>query len=231
MDIYHIYKITHWPTNRCYIGVSLDPRRRFKQHQQKKNGSLINEVFQQFPIEEFVFEILCCTLDRHHAYWELEPIFIKDHQAHISQGGFNRTYGGGYAGPKLFNETHREKLKLAQTGKRLSEQTRQKMSQASKGKPRPWAAKHITEWNKKFGSATRKGKPSKRKGRKFGHISGPCLYHIQTPIGILTTNNLVKFAEEHGIHRVTLYKTKFGKAKKGFQILSVLRNAENDNLS
>jgi hypothetical protein len=62
-----------------------------------------------------------------------------------------KTYIKGHSTKgKVRSDIHRERLRIAQTGKKLSEETRKKISLATKGSNNPMYGKHHTERVKQF---------------------------------------------------------------------------------
>lgn len=88
-----IYKITNITNNKCYIGQSSDPQRRWKKHlylsKSKGKKSLIQEKIKEIGKENFIFEILGWFED----YNEKEKYYIKYYNSYYPNG-YNLTYGG-----------------------------------------------------------------------------------------------------------------------------------------
>lgn len=87
----YIYKITNKINNKIYIGQSINPEERFKQHCEKreKYKSLINQAIQKYGKENFEFEILGLYKD----YNEKEIYFI-DYYNSKAPNGYNIANGG-----------------------------------------------------------------------------------------------------------------------------------------
>lgn len=89
-----IYKITNKLNGKIYIGQSINPFNRFKQHCYNKQGSsyksLINEAINKYGKENFLFEILELDIEN---YNEREKYWIKYFNC-LSPNGYNLTEGG-----------------------------------------------------------------------------------------------------------------------------------------
>ena len=123
----NIYKITEIDTGKCYIGQTVQLQRRWKYHQKSK------------PIDKFSYEVLMeCDLEQAN-FWEIA--WITSLQS--IEKGFNKTLGGTSVNSiiktEILEET-RNKISEAMMcnknslGRKLSEETKYKMSIAKKGK-------------------------------------------------------------------------------------------------
>ena len=89
-----IYKITHKPTDRAYIGLSTDIFKRFKEHtnfaQAKKKWQAIKKALHEHSVAEFTFEVIEeCTEE---ALAEREVYWISFYDT-CSEKGFNKNKG------------------------------------------------------------------------------------------------------------------------------------------
>ena len=89
-----IYKITHQPTGRAYIGLSVDIFKRFKEHtnfaQAKKKWQAIKKAIYEHGITEFTFEVIEVCPEAHLAEREVHWISFYDT---CSENGFNKNRG------------------------------------------------------------------------------------------------------------------------------------------
>jgi group I intron endonuclease len=89
-----IYKITHKPTGRAYIGLSVDIFKRFKEHtnfaQAKKKWQAIKKAIHEHGITEFTFEVIEVCPEEHLAEREVYWISFYDT---CSENGFNKNRG------------------------------------------------------------------------------------------------------------------------------------------
>lgn len=90
MSICGIYKITHKPSGKMYIGQSIDILTRWKEHIRAKDDSKFHKALRNSRITDFAFEILeeCnqTELDTREQYW------INYYNSVIT--GYNMTIGG-----------------------------------------------------------------------------------------------------------------------------------------
>lgn len=98
MNIYSIYKITNIISNQSYIGFTVDFKKRIKQHiknaEKYPNKTNLYHDLKKLGISNFTTEILYQSKERLHTLKEMETFFIKKYKTHISQNGYNLTWGG-----------------------------------------------------------------------------------------------------------------------------------------
>lgn len=157
-----IYKITS-PQKKVYIGLSLDIHYRWKDYEKlncKSQSRLYNSLKKYSP-EKHKFEILQeCTVNQLN---ELEKYYVDLYQCFNSKFGLNLKDGGGSKGA-CSEETKRKMSEASkgdknhQFGKPLSEETKRKKSEASSGEKNHWFGKHHSKETKIKLSETNKGK-------------------------------------------------------------------------
>ena len=165
---YYIYRITNKINGKTYIG----------QHKYKKlddsyqgSGKRLWEAYRKYGIENFEKQILVFNISKKEHADLLEKTFIaaerekvgKENCYNISDGG----EGGNFKGRKHSEETKR-KISEAKKGKPRSEETKKKLSEAHKGKPAWNKGKHASEETKKKISEALRGQAAWNKG---SHIS------------------------------------------------------------
>jgi hypothetical protein len=111
-----IYKITCKETGKCYIGQSINIKRRFKQHNKK------------FPEDKFIYEILL-ECDRQYLNF-FEKSFVIGYESFLN--GFNLTSGGSNPINKYVSESTRQNMKIAAKKRGISKETKNKMFQNRK---------------------------------------------------------------------------------------------------
>lgn len=87
-----LYKISNTINDKLYIGITIDPDRRWKQHSTfNTNCQAIKNAMRKHGVENFNFELLCCGEDDY-----IEDLEIKAIHAYNSQSpdGYNITIGG-----------------------------------------------------------------------------------------------------------------------------------------
>lgn len=144
-----IYCLTNHVNNKRYIGQSIDIKRRISEHYCKPTNQVISKAVQKHGKDNFSYDIveLCdeTKLD------ELEIKYIKQYDTHISNGnGYNVDYGGNGTG-KVSEET---KNKISQAvsgekngfyGKKHTDEVKEKQKIAKKGNKNPFHGKKHTE--------------------------------------------------------------------------------------
>lgn len=144
--MYNIYLITNLNNNKKYVGLTkFSITERFYQH--VKRGFLLTEAIKKYGEDEFFIELIE-EVDTAGRAYELEQYYIKEYNTKVPYG-YNLTDGGdGIFGWEVTEEyrqecservkqLHKEK-KVGMYGKNHSDETKRKMSVASKGKSKPW---------------------------------------------------------------------------------------------
>lgn len=106
--MYYIYKITNTINNKCYIGKTIDPKKRFKYHK-TSNDYVIHKAIHKYGVENFKFEVIDKT-EYNEQINELEKYYIKYFNT-LTPNGYNVAKGGdgGYTLPN--NKHSKEVLK------------------------------------------------------------------------------------------------------------------------
>lgn len=96
-EISIIYQILNIKNNKIYIGQTTDLKQRIRKHKKElKNGTHPNSDllgdYNIYKASSFVFSILEIC-DKNNADG-LESSYIEKHKTHISDYGYNKTYGG-----------------------------------------------------------------------------------------------------------------------------------------
>lgn len=142
----NIYLITNTVTGQQYVGKTIhDIEVRFLQHAwsgaSHENNTYIDSAFGKYGKENFQICLLKVCEDSEWKYWE--TYYIQELKTHWSQGGYNLSLGGD-SNPmddelvrlrhKLAcsSKEHREKQRIASTGRRHTDESRKKMSKVQK---------------------------------------------------------------------------------------------------
>lgn len=137
-----IYKITNNSNNKIYIGQSVDVEDRIKKHKRALRGNYhynkhLQNSFNKYGEDSFEFKLLkACKepyLDR------FEKIHIHLNKSMNPKYGYNKDSGGSVQ-------------------KKVSEETRKKLSEAKIGENNPMYGKPISEETRKKLSAVKRGK-------------------------------------------------------------------------
>jgi len=142
--MYNIYLITNLENKKQYVGITkFSITERFYQH--VKRGFLLTEAIQKYGEDKFFIELIE-EVDTAGTAYELEQYYIKQYNTKVPYG-YNLTDGGdGIFGWEVTEEyrqecservkqLHKEK-KVGMYGKKHSDDTKRKMSEASKGHKR-----------------------------------------------------------------------------------------------
>lgn len=175
-----IYKATCLINRKCYIGKTNNLKERIIYHKKcskSKNKKFKNILFykaiRKYGFDNFKWEILkeCDTLEILNL---LETFMIMVHHSHISEGGYNMTWGGDGGDIFTYNpkkeqirEKHRQNLMGNRywLGKHHTEKTKQKMSIKHKGLKK--GIKLTEEHKKKIGLAFKGKKLSEEHKKKI----------------------------------------------------------------
>ena len=159
--MHYIYRITNLVNGKTYIG----------QHRYKKlndnymgSGVLLAKAKKKYGIENFKKEILELDIPNVELANDWEQMYILFERAK-GKAEYNIANGGSGPVGVSFSDEHRQKLSLAKKGKQsnrlgvtLSEETRKKISESLKGRQSPNKGKHFSEEYKRKLSEAHKGK-------------------------------------------------------------------------
>lgn len=138
----NIYLITNNITQQRYVGKTIHTiEHRFEAHCHDTNNTYIDNAIKAYGRDNFSLELLKICDDSEWQYWE--TYYIKKMHAHWSDGGYNLSMGGDFNpmdDPEVkrrhaaacASSDHREKQRLAATGKRHTLESRKKMSMIQK---------------------------------------------------------------------------------------------------
>jgi group I intron endonuclease len=151
-----IYCFENLIDGKKYVGQSINLERRFKKHindlnKNKDDSIILQNAWNKYGKDSFIYTILIeCSLD---LLDEKEKLYIKELHTHISEHGYNISWGGNSPnkGIKLSEET-KQKLSKWHTGRKPSFETRLKLSTSQKGRK-------VSEETRKKISIGRKGIP------------------------------------------------------------------------
>lgn len=143
-----IYKITS-PTNRIYVGQSININKRFKQYLKFRNckgQTKLYNSFLKYGVENHKFEIIeeCFIelLNERERYWQ-------EFYNCSSQNGLNCLLTNTTEKNRKFSEETRNKQRKAKLGTKHTEETKKLMSSQRKGSLNPNYNKQFTKKHKK----------------------------------------------------------------------------------
>jgi group I intron endonuclease len=96
--MHYMYRITNQLSGKVYIGQSINPEDRWKQHQSysknpSKTGQYIHRAIAKHGVEHFIFEVIatCRTIEDAN---ETEVLLIQQHDSRNKEYGYNIKPGG-----------------------------------------------------------------------------------------------------------------------------------------
>jgi len=128
-----IYKIIS-PSNKVYIGQSVNIRKRFNAYRYAKCKGQIKlyRSFIKYGVEKHIFEIIEeCNIEELN---KKERYYQDLYNAICPKNGLNCLLTATETKSKVFSKETREKMSISRTGKTQSKETREKVSKANKGK-------------------------------------------------------------------------------------------------
>lgn len=142
-----IYLIKCKSENKVYIGQSNNIKKRYNEHIRKLKLKIHPNCYLQDDFDKYGESDFCCELlfelskkefSRQKLY-ELEIQYISKYDSTNRDKGYNIESGG--LGKGRFSQETIEKMKISQTGKHQSEETKKLLSEQRKGKPSHWRGK------------------------------------------------------------------------------------------
>lgn len=104
--MYYLYKIINLLNNKLYIGQSIKPENRWRDHKEDANAYknrtrknlekilVIDRAIAKHGLENFEFEVIASCLTQKDAN-DTETLLVQQYNSHISNGyGYNVAYGG-----------------------------------------------------------------------------------------------------------------------------------------
>lgn len=159
-----LYVVTNLVNDKQYVGITVDYKRRWREHCTGHGSKLVYQAIKKYGIENIEFTVICKGTEAYVKEMEVRAILMLKTMAH---SGYNLTEGGeGSPGVKLSNET-RKKMRDSHKGT-----TGQKMLEATKQK--------IRESRQKY----KRGKHPKATRVVVNGISYDCLRDVAEALGV-----------------------------------------------
>lgn len=137
---YYIYKIQNKINRKCYIGFTENFNKRKKEHLKTASYGKKNKLYnalRKYGEHNFSWDIIFISDDREDTLSVMEQLFIDLYDS--IKNGYNQKQGGKGGSEKgrvlpARSLAEREQISRRQFGRELSEETKQKISKAHKGK-------------------------------------------------------------------------------------------------
>ena len=147
----HIYLVTNSLNGKQYVGQSTVDRNKIG------HGKAITEAYDKYGKNSFIYEKICTNIGNRNALNYVEKFWIKTINT-LSPNGYNIEEGGSDKG--IVAESTKQKLRKINIGKKVSIETRNKISESLMGEKNPFYGKtHSIESKLKISKAS-----SERKG-------------------------------------------------------------------
>lgn len=134
-----IYKYTNKINGKVYIGQTIQPEKRKKQHMKAESNMYFHRAVKKYGYENFTYEVLF-SMDFENkeiastVLEDRERQAILDHMSWDSTYGYNLSIGGSAPTGYKHSDEWKEMMSTVHKGKTVSVETRKKMSQSLKGK-------------------------------------------------------------------------------------------------
>jgi group I intron endonuclease len=148
MRLFVVYRITNIINNKFYIGSTKHFATRKREHIYALNKKIhrnnyLQKAWNKYGQDSFKFEILEENIAQENLLIR-EQYYLDNLKSYIREIGYNiNPTAGSNLGFKM-PKSAIEKIRLANTGKRHSEETRKKISEVQKGKKRKFISKLLT---------------------------------------------------------------------------------------
>ena len=165
-----IYKIYNMKNKKCYVGSSVNLRKRWGEHLWMLRGNYhfnqhLQRAWNKYGEAEFEFIVLERVEEEEYLV-EREQLWINLLNSY--EEGYNILPHAGNSLGYTHTEETRRKISMAHRGKHCSKETRQKISEAMRGEKSPIYGKHLPkETRQKISEAMRGKKHSDETKRKM----------------------------------------------------------------
>jgi group I intron endonuclease len=177
--IYYCYKATNKDNGKVYIGFATNPQQRWREHKrdaEKGRGYVFHAAIRKYGWDAFEFKVICCGKSKRDMLKYVEPRLIKQHMSLVTQNGYNiykkagrPKKSNGLLGKKFSEETKR-RMSEARLGMKFSKVHRLHLSESHKGKPTAWTGRQHTNQAKQKISQSLIGVP---RAAKYWSITYP----------------------------------------------------------
>lgn len=135
------------PKGKVYIGITRnDPLKRWQNGRGYRTNEYFTRAIKKYGWENFKHEILFTGLSEKEAK-EKEIFLIAEYKSNQRKYGYNISSGGESRSGTKLTEDHKEKIRQGNLGKKVSEETRRKLSESAK---RSWSNPEHVEYMRKI---------------------------------------------------------------------------------
>ena len=136
---YTVYVHTNKINGKKYVGItSMKPELRWANGYGYRGQSRFMKAIRKYGWHNFAHEILYTNLEKSNAE-AIEKELIKEYKSANSKHGYNSDNGG--ISKIEFSEEHRDNIRKSRAHIQMSEKTKEKISNATKGKNNYWYGK------------------------------------------------------------------------------------------
>jgi group I intron endonuclease len=197
-----IYKITNTINQKVYIGSAVDLERREKQHFKCSHNFPLRRAMKKYGAENFQFDILVLCQPDDLTFVEQDQLdYWKKVKGWKNMYNICPTAGSSLGmkfGPR--SKETKQKLSEAHKGKQFSEDHKRKLSEAHKGKQHTEAAKQKM-------SEARKGKCAGKKHPRYDQT----IYNFVHKDGRTFTGTVYELRTKYGLNKGNLFSVLSGK--------------------
>lgn len=152
-----------------YVGITKNLQKRWYQHRNADGTSrYLHPSIKKYGIENFAFSHIADAFDQESAKF-LEKLLIKEKNTKTPYG-YNLTDGGEGTQGYIFSEESKEKMRIAQTGKKMSKESSEKKRIAMLGNTHGLGKKHSEEHKAKIAKAGTGRKHSEESKQKMRDV-------------------------------------------------------------
>ena len=135
------------PKGKVYIGITRnDPLKRWQNGRGYRTNEYFTRAIKKYGWENFKHEILVTGVSEKEAK-EKEIFLIAEYKSNQREYGYNISSGGESRSGTKLTEDHKEKIRQGNLGKKVSEETRRKLSESAK---RSWSNPEHVEYMRKI---------------------------------------------------------------------------------
>lgn len=122
--MHFLYLITNTKNSKVYVGQTKNPAKRKSQHKNQSTNKHLRNAIAKYGWDSFMFEVIAVSLTQDDAD-RTEQLLITQYDSRNQSMGYNVSPGGYYL---EMSDEIREKMANAKRGRKLSDETKRKIS-------------------------------------------------------------------------------------------------------